>query len=347
MRLLEHKGLVPDHLPLCRSVRVLVSNSRLHACAAAVLLAGIAVDAAAQTYPSKPIRILVPFPPGGSTDFLARGIGNKITAAWGQQVVIDSRGGAAGIVATDIAAKAAPDGYTFLMNAISHASNASLYSKLPYDTLRDFAAITSVADVPIVLATRLQFSANSVPELIAMARAKPGGITCAAGGVGASSHLAGELFRSAAKIEWQTVQYKGGGPALIDLLGNQVDITFSPIASSLQYFKAGRLKALGVTSSKRVPLMPELPTIAEAGVPGYDVTSWHGLFVPAKTPPDVIRKFHADTITALADPVVKVKLAQAGYTVVGSRPEELRELLKSEIEKWAAVIKTAGIPRAN
>src|SRR6476661_1693704 len=248
MRLLEHKGLVPDHLPLCRSVRALVSNSRLHACAAAVLLAGIALDAAAQTYPSKPIRILVPFPPGGSTDFLARGIGNKITAAWGQQVVIDSRGGAAGIVATDIAAKAAPDGYTFLMNAISHASNASLYSKLPYDTLRDFAAITSVADVPIVLATRVQFGANSVSELIAMARAKPGGVTCAAGGVGASSHLAGELFRSAAKIDWQTVQYKGGGPALIDLLGNQVDITFSPIASSLQYFKAGRLKALGVTS---------------------------------------------------------------------------------------------------
>jgi len=343
MRLLEHKGLVPDHLPLCRSVRVLVSNSRLHACAAAVLLAGIAVDAAAQTYPSKPIRILVPFPPGGSTDFLARGIGNKITAAWGQQVVIDSRGGAAGIVATDIAAKAAPDGYTFLMNAISHASNASLYSKLPYDTLRDFAAITSVADVPIVLATRLQFSANSVPELIAMARAKPGGITCAAGGVGASSHLAGELFRSAAKIEWQTVQYKGGGPALIDLLGNQVDITFSPIASSLQYFKAGRLKALGVTSSKRVPLMPELPTIAEAGLPGFEASAWYGMVAPVHVPKEIIVKLNREINELLRDPQFREGMIARGAVPMGGSSEEFDAFIRREVRKYAALVKEASI----
>ena len=343
MRLLEHKGLVPDHLPLCRSVRVLVSNSRLHACAAAVLLAGIAVDAAAQTYPSKPIRILVPFPPGGSTDFLARGIGNKITAAWGQQVVIDSRGGAAGIVATDIAAKAAPDGYTFLMNAISHASNASLYSKLPYDTLRDFAAITSVADVPIVLATRLQFSANSVPELIAMARAKPGGITCAAGGVGASSHLAGELFRSAAKIEWQTVQYRGGGPALIDLLGNQVDITFSPIASSLQYFKAGRLKALGVTSSKRVPLMPELPTIAEAGLPGFEASAWYGMVAPVHVPKEIIVKLNREINELLRDPQFREGMIARGAVPMGGSSDEFDAFIRREVRKYAALVKEAGI----
>ena len=343
MRLLEHKGLVPDHLPLCRSVRVLVSNSRLHACAAAVLLAGIAVDAAAQTYPSKPIRILVPFPPGGSTDFLARGIGNKITAAWGQQVVIDSRGGAAGIVATDITAKAAPDGYTFLMNAISHASNASLYSKLPYDTLRDFAAITSVADVPIVLATRLQFSANSVPELIAMARAKPGGITCAAGGVGASSHLAGELFRSAAKIEWQTVQYKGGGPALIDLLGNQVDITFSPIASSLQYFKAGRLKALGVTSSKRVPLMPELPTIAEAGLPGFEASAWYGMVAPVRVPKEIIVKLNREINELLRDPQFREGMIARGAVPMGGSSDEFDAFIRREVRKYAALVKEAGI----
>jgi len=343
MRLLEHKGLVPDHLPLCRSVRVLVSNSRLHACAAAVLLAGIAVDAAAQTYPSKPIRILVPFPPGGSTDFLARGIGNKITAAWGQQVVIDSRGGAAGIVATDIAAKAAPDGYTFLMNAISHASNASLYSKLPYDTLRDFAAITSVADVPIVLATRPQFSANSVPELIAMARAKPGGITCAAGGVGASSHLAGELFRSAAKIDWQTVQYKGGGPALIDLLGNQVDITFSPIASSLQYFKAGRLKALGVTSSKRVPLMPELPTIAEAGLPGFEASAWYGMVAPVHVPKEIIVKLNREINELLRDPQFREGMIARGAVPMGGSSEEFDAFIRREVRKYAALVKEAGI----
>jgi len=343
MRLLEHKGLVSDHLPLCRSVRALVSNTRLHACAAAVLLAGIAVDAAAQTYPSKPIRILVPFPPGGSTDFLARGIGNKITAAWGQQVVIDSRGGAAGIVATDIAAKAAPDGYTFLMNAISHASNASLYSKLPYDTLRDFAAITSVADVPIVLATRLQFSANSVPELIAMARAKPGGITCAAGGVGASSHLAGELFRSAAKIEWQTVQYKGGGPALIDLLGNQVDITFSPIASSLQYFKAGRLKALGVTSSKRVPLMPELPTIAEAGLPGFEASAWYGMVAPVRVPKEIIVKLNREINELLRDPQFREGMIARGAVPMGGSSDEFDAFIRREVRKYAALVKEAGI----
>ena len=191
--------------------------------AVAIALAMFACDASAQSaYPNKSIRILIPFPPGGSTDFLARGIGQKITEAWGQQVVIDNRGGAAGILATDIVAKAAPDGYTLLMNAISHAANASLYRNLPYDTLRDFAPVTSVADVPIILVLRSQLSVNSVKELIALARAKPGQITFAAGGVGASSHLAGELFRVASKIEWQTVQYKGGGPALIDLLGNQV-----------------------------------------------------------------------------------------------------------------------------
>jgi len=343
MRLLEHKGLVPDHLPPCRGVRTLLSNCPLHACAAAVLLAGIAVDAAAQTYPSKPIRILVPFPPGGSTDFLARGIGNKITAAWGQQVVIDSRGGAAGIVATDIAAKAAPDGYTFLMNAISHASNASLYSNLPYDTLRDFAPVTSVAEVPIVLATRVQFGANSVSELIAMARAKPGGVTCAAGGVGASSHLAGELFRSAAKIDWQTVQYKGGGPALIDLLGNQVDITFSPIASSLQYFKAGRLKALGVTSSKRVPLMPELPTIAEAGLPGFEASAWYGMVAPVHVPKEIIVKLNREINELLRDPQFREGMIARGAVPMGGSSEEFDAVIRREVRKYAALVKEASI----
>ena len=223
------------------------------ACVCALALAVIAGHASAQSaYPSKSIRILVPFPAGGSTDFVARGIGQKITEAWGQQVVLDNRAGAAGIVATEIVAKAAPDGYTLLMNSVSHAANASMYSKLPYDTLRDFAPIILFADVPIILVVRSQFSANSVADLISLARAKPGQLNFAAGGVGASSHLAGELFRSMARIQWQTVQYKGGAPTLVDLLGGQVDLTFSPIASSIQHVKAGRLKALGVTSSKRV-----------------------------------------------------------------------------------------------
>ena len=317
--------------------------SRMQACVA-VALTVAAFDASSQSaYPDKPIRILVPFPPGGSTDFLARGIGNKITAAWGQQVVIDNRGGAAGIVATDIVAKAAPDGYTLLMNAISHAANATLYSKLPYDTLRDFAPITSVADVPIVLATRAQLSVNSVPQLIALARAKPGSITCAAGGVGASSHLAGELFRSAAKIEWQTVQYKGGGPALIDLLGNQVDITFSPIASSLQHFKSGRLKALGVTSAKRVPLMPELPTIAEAGLAGYEASAWYGMVAPARVPKDIIVKLNREINDLLRDPQFRDGMIARGAIPIGGSSDEFDAFTRREVKKYAALVKESGI----
>ena len=324
--------------------RSISRGSRVQAWAVAIVLAVVAFDASPQSaYPNKPIRILVPFPTGGSTDFLARGIGHKITEAWGQQVVIDNRGGAAGIVATDIVAKAAPDGYTLLMNAISHAANASLYRKLPYDTLRDFAPITSVADVPIVLATRAQLNVDSVRDLIALARAKPGHITLAAGGVGASSHLAGELFRIAAKIEWQTVQYKGGGPALIDLLGNQVDITFSPIASSIQHVKAGRLKALGVTSAKRVPLMPELPTIAEAGLPGYESSAWYGMVAPARVPKDIIVKLNREINDLLRDPQFRDVMIARGAVPMGGSIEEFDGYIRREVKKYAALIKESGL----
>ena len=310
----------------------------------AAALALLAFDAAAQTaYPSKPIRILVPFPPGGSTDFLARGIGQKITEAWGQQVVLDNRAGAAGILATDIVAKAAPDGYTLLMNAISHAANASLYSKLPYDTLRDFAPIVLFADVPIVLVVRPQLSAASAAELITLARAKPGQLNFAAGGVGASSHLAGELFRSMAKIKWQTVQYKGGGPALIDLLGGQVDLMFSPIASSIQYVKAGRLKALGVTSSKRVPLMPDLPTIAESGLPGYASSAWYGVVAPARVSPDIIQKLNRELNALLKSPEFREGMVARGAIPMGGSSAEFAAFIRQEVDKYAALVKESGI----
>jgi tripartite-type tricarboxylate transporter receptor subunit TctC len=319
-------------------------SPRIQACAFAAVLAMFACNTSAQTaYPSKSIRILIPFPPGGSTDFLARGIGQKITEAWGQQVVIDNRGGAAGIVATDIVAKAAPDGYTLLMNAISHAANASLYRKLPYDTLRDFAPVTSVADVPIILVVRSQLNVSSAAELIALARAKPGQITFAAGGVGASSHLAGELFRSAAKIEWQTVQYKGGGPALIDLLGGQVDLMFSPIASSIQYIKAGRLKALGVTSAKRVPLMPDLPTIAESGLPGYESSAWYGMVAPARVPRDIILKLNREINDLLRNPQFRDAMIARGAIPMGGSTEEFSEFIRQEVKKYATLVKESGI----
>jgi len=314
------------------------------ACVCALALAVIAGHASAQSaYPSKSIRILVPFPAGGSTDFVARGIGQKITEAWGQQVVLDNRAGAAGIVATEIVAKAAPDGYTLLMNSVSHAANASMYGKLPYDTLRDFAPIILFADVPIILVVRSQFSANSVADLISLARAKPGQLNFAAGGVGASSHLAGELFRSMARIQWQTVQYKGGAPTLVDLLGGQVDLTFSPIASSIQHVKAGRLKALGVTSSKRVPLLPDLPTIAESGVPGYAASAWYGVVAPARVPRDIIQKLNREINALLKNAEFREGMLARGAVPMGGSSEEFAAFMRQEVSKYAALVKESGI----
>ena len=314
------------------------------ACVCALALTVIAGHASAQSaYPSKSIRILVPFPAGGSTDFVARGIGQKITETWGQQVVLDNRAGAAGIVATEIVAKAAPDGYTLLMNSVSHAANASMYGKLPYDTLRDFAPIILFADVPIILVVRSQFSANSVADLISLARAKPGQLNFAAGGVGASSHLAGELFRSMARIQWQTVQYKGGAPTLVDLLGGQVDLTFSPIASSIQHVKAGRLKALGVTSSKRVPLLPDLPTIAESGVPGYAASAWYGVVAPARVPRDIIQKLNREINALLKNAEFREGMLARGAVPMGGSSEEFAAFMRQEVSKYAALVKESGI----
>ena len=322
----------------------IVRGRRMSACVCTLALAVIAGHASAQSaYPSKSIRILVPFPAGGSTDFVARGIGQKITEAWGQQVVLDNRAGAAGIVATEIVAKAAPDGYTLLMNSVSHAANASMYSKLPYDTLRDFAPIILFADVPIILVVRSQFSANSVADLISLARAKPGQLNFAAGGVGASSHLAGELFRSMARIQWQTVQYKGGAPTLVDLLGGQVDLTFSPIASSIQHVKAGRLKALGVTSSKRVPLLPDLPTIAESGVPGYAASAWYGVVAPARVPRDIIQKLNREINALLKNAEFREGMLARGAVPMGGSSEEFAAFMRQEVSKYAALVKESGI----
>jgi len=322
----------------------IVRGRRMPACVCALALAVIAGHASAQSaYPSKSIRILVPFPAGGSTDFVARGIGQKITEAWGQQVVLDNRAGAAGIVATEIVAKAAPDGYTLLMNSVSHAANASMYGKLPYDTLRDFAPIILFADVPIILVVRSQFSANSVADLISLARAKPGQLNFAAGGVGASSHLAGELFRSMARIQWQTVQYKGGAPTLVDLLGGQVDLTFSPIASSIQHVKAGRLKALGVTSSKRVPLLPDSPTIAESGVPDYAASAWYGVVAPARVPRDIIQKLNREINALLKNAEFREGMLARGAVPMGGSSEEFAAFMRQEVSKYAALVKESGI----
>jgi tripartite-type tricarboxylate transporter receptor subunit TctC len=294
-------------------------------------------------YPNRPIRILIPFPAGGSTDLLARMAGQRLTDAWGQPAVADNRVGANAILASEIAAKAAPDGYTLLMIAIGHAANVSLYRKLPYDTLSDFTPLIAVGDVPIFLAVHPQVKAASVKELIALAKAKPGGINCASGGVGASHHLAGELFRQMTGTDFQHIQYKGGGPALIELVGGRVDIMFTPVSTAIQYVKGGRLRALAVTSPQRVALMPELPTIAESGVPGYESRAWYGLVGPGRMNKALVAKLNNEIERMLKSAEGRDKLQSLGVIPMGGSAGEFDTFIRREIEKYAKVAKAGGI----
>ena len=313
--------------------------------AGCVLAHGLSPAAAAeaQHYPSKPVRVVAPFPPGGTADFLARALAETLAKTWGQQVVVDNRSGAGGVVGTEIVAKAARDGYTLLMSAIGHAANPTLYKKLPYDTLRDFAPVLLVADVPLIIVTNPKLSVTSVKELIALARAKPGQLNFAAGGVGASSHWAGELFRTAGRIEWQTVQYQGGGPALLAVLSGEAHLMFSPMPSSLSLVKSGRLKAIAVTSPKRASLMPEIPTIAEAGLPNYEFQGWYGLLAPAGVPQPILVKLNRDFNAALEDPTSRKGMIVRGAEPLGGTMEEFSQFLRREVKKYAAVAKDAGI----
>ncbi|HJQ63588.1 MAG TPA: tripartite tricarboxylate transporter substrate binding protein [Burkholderiales bacterium] len=304
---------------------------------------GAARAAQAQQYPTKPIRVVAPFPAGGTADFLARLLAEKLTQTWSQQVVVDNRSGAGGVIGTDIVAKAQRDGYTLLMSAIGHAANPTLYRKLPYDTLRDFAPITLIADVPLVVVLNPKLSANSVKELIALARAKPGQLNFAAGGVGASSHWAGELFRSAGKIEWNTVQYKGGGPSLVAVLSGESHLMFSPMPSCIALVKAGRLKAIAITNPKRMSQMPDVPTIAEAGLPNYEFQAWYGLLAPAGVPQPILEKLNRDFNAALDDPSTRSAMTARGAEPLGGSMKEFSEFLRREVKKYAEVARDAGI----
>ena len=304
--------------------------------------AAFAGDAQAP-YPNKPVRIVAPFPPGGTADFLARLLAEKLAHTWGQQVVVDNRSGAGGVIGTDIVAKATRDGYTLLMSAIGHVANPTLYEKLPYDTLRDFTPIVLIADVPLVIVVNPKVNVNSVKELIALARSKPGQLNFAAGGVGASSHWAGELFRSAAKIEWQTVQYKGGGPALLAVLGNEAQLMFSPMPSSIALLKAGRLKGIAVTSPRRASLMPDVPTLAEGGLPNYEFQAWYGLLGPAALPPAIVAKINRDFNAALEDPPSRRAMTAQGAEPLGGSAADFSKFVRDEIKKYAAVAREAGI----
>ena len=312
--------------------------------AVALSLSGRAAWAQMQSldWPNRVVRFIVPFAAGGPTDIVARVVTEQLSKIWGQQAVIENRGGAGTNIGNEMVARSDPDGYTVLFATASLAVNRSLYRSLSYDPIADFAAVSLVSRFSLFMFVPNSLPTKSVMEFVAYAKAYPGKLTLASPGTGSTPHLAGELLKQMAGIEMTHVPYRGASPALNDLIPGRVDCYFGS-GALLENMRSGQLRGLAVTGTKRDPVAPELPTIAEAGVPGYEVTSWHGLFVPARTPPEIVRKISVDTIAALADPVVKSKLEQAGYMVVGSSPDELQTVLKSEIDKWSAVIKRIGI----
>ena len=311
--------------------------------AAACVAFGLTATAVAQPYPTKPIRIVVPFPPGGATDLLARDVAPKLTEAWGQSVIVDNRPGAAGNIGSELVAKSAPDGYTLEMGTVgTHAINASLYAKMPYDHVKDFVPIILVAGVPNVLVVNPAVPANSVAELIAYAKANPGKVNFASSGAGTSIHLSGELFKVMAGVQMTHIPYKGSAPALQDLLGGQVQLMFDNLPPSLPHIKAGKLRALAVTSATRAPALPDVPTLAESGLPGFEASSWFGLVAPAGTPPSIVAKIDGEVAKWLATPEAKEKLSKQGANAFGGTPEDFAKHITAETAKWAKVVKDSG-----
>jgi tripartite-type tricarboxylate transporter receptor subunit TctC len=305
----------------------------------------LAVPSGAQSpaYPTKPVRLVVPFPPGGATDLIARDVAQKLSEVWGQSVVVDNRPGAGGNIGTELVAHAAPDGYTLEMGTVgTHAINASLYAKIPFDHVKDFAPVVLVAGVPNVLEVNPSLPINSVQELIAYAKANPGKLNFASSGSGTSIHLSGELFKVMAGVEMTHVPYKGSSPALQDLIGGRVQLMFDNLPPSLPQIKAGKLRALAVTSATRAPALPDVPTISESGLPGFEASSWFGILAPAGTPPAIIAKINGEVVKWLASPEGKEKLAAIGANAAGGSPEDFARHIQAETAKWAKVVKASG-----
>lgn len=294
-------------------------------------------------YPSRAVRVVVPFPPGGGTDIISRTVAQKLNETWRQPVVVDNRSGANGIIGTDIGAKAKPDGYTVLVVIATHAINPFLYPKLPYNTAADFTPVTLMAQYPFILTAHPSVPAKSVRDLIALARSKPGQLSYASSGNGSGPHLGMELFKSAAKIEVVHVPYKGAGPANTDLISGQVQLMFNNFLAAMPMISAGRLRVLAVTSAKRSQVMPEVPTMAESGLPGFAVTGWYGVLVPAGTPQAIVTKIQSDIAAALRVSAVNSRLKSEGAEPVGSTPEQFAKFLQVETQKWAKVIKDAQV----
>jgi tripartite-type tricarboxylate transporter receptor subunit TctC len=308
---------------------------------AALLIAGTAT---ARDYPSKPIRLMVPSTPGGSVDMLARTVGSHLSERWGQQVVVDNRPGGGGGIAAELTAKAPPDGYTLIMATIAAmATNVSLSRNVPYDPVRDFAPVTQVASQQLMLLVNPGVPAKSVAELIALAKVKPGQLTFASAGNGAGGHLSGELLKILAHIDMTHVPYKGITPAMVDVISGQVTMTFTSIISGTPPLKSGRLRALAVTGAHRSPALPDIPTMVESGVRGYEANTWYGVLAPKATPRAVIMKLHDEIVAMLKLPEINNRLSFEGAEPVGNTPEQFGEFIKSEIAKWGKVIRAAGL----
>jgi len=310
---------------------VVVGASALHA-------------APADTFPNRPVRLIVPFPPGGGTDILARPMAQKLTERWGQQVIVDNRAGAGGTIGADLTAKSLPDGYSMMLGTNgTHGINQSLYRTMPYDTLKDFTPVTLVAIAPNILVLHPSVSAATVQELIALARAKPGALNYASPGNGTPPHLAAEIFKRMAGVSMTHVPYKGAGPAVIDLLAGQMQVMFANAPVVLPHIKSGKLRALATTSAQRLSILSEFATIAESGVPGYEADTWYGIFAPARLPPEILKKLNADLAHVLMLPEIKALFASQGTEVVANSAEKFRPMVQAEVAKWARVIKETGI----
>lgn len=310
--------------------------------AAGLAWLAVAPAQAAETYPQRPVRLIIPYPPGGAGDIIGRMLGNGLAASFGQQVVSDNRGGGGQIIATQIAANAAPDGHTLFLASATHAINPALRSKLPYDTLKDFTPVTLVAQSPLVFVAHASLKAGSIKELIAAAKAQPGRINYASSGPGTGGHMSVELLKSLTGINLVHIPYKGAGPALIDVVGGQVQMICTSPLPAMPHVKAGRLRALGMTSLERSPAYPDVPTVAET-VPGYQSTLWYALLAPAGTPQAVIRRVHGDAVKVLTDAQVRNQLLKLGATPVANTPQQLQAFIGEEIARWKKLVKQAGI----
>jgi tripartite-type tricarboxylate transporter receptor subunit TctC len=319
-----------------------LSSRITHVTLAAALALGLTSVALADNYPSKNVTIVVPFPPGGTADQLARALGHKLSEDWKQSVIVENRPGASGIVGSQFVSKSSPDGYTLVLIPMTHVTNASLYKKLPFDPLADFTPISLIAESPVILVVNKSLPVNSVGDLIAYAKANPGKLNCGSAGNGTSQHLGCELFKSMAKVDIRHVSYKGNAAAMTDVIGGQIELMFDQMATAVPHVQAGKVKALGVSTLKRSAVLPTVPTIDEAGLSGYEMSAWFGLAGPAKMPTDVVAKIQSSLVQAIAQRDVNAQLSSFGLTLIGGPSNEFKVFLGTELGKWAKVVKDSG-----